>query len=98
MEARTAGGRKCHVTVGASPTTTTNGAGISLMNELERVKAALLCGDQAALCSPICTMLLSAVMLGNAAAQAAPADQLRVFRQVFGSMIKGKPVPVARCL
>jgi hypothetical protein len=86
MQTNTRGGRTFHVTVGASPTAY-NGSGINLSNELELVKAALLYGDQAALCSPTCTMLLSVVMLGNAAAEAAPADQLRVFRQVFGSMI-----------
>ncbi len=54
------------------------------------MKAALLYGDQAALCSPTCTMLLSVVMLGSAAAQASPAEQIRVFRQVFASMIDEK--------
>lgn len=89
MQAGSPDGRKFHVTVGASPSTT-YGGGISLKNELELVKAALLYGDQAALCSPTCTMLLSMAMLGHAGAQASPAEQLRVFRQVFATIINEK--------
>ena len=69
MKADIPTGRKFHVTVGASPSTT-DGGGISLHNELALVKAALLYGDQAALCSPICTLLLSMAMLGHAGSQA----------------------------
>ncbi len=79
-------GRKFHITVGAASANTSGGE-ISLRKEVELVKAALLYGDQAALCSPTCTLVLSMAMLGNAGAQAAPVEQLRTFRQVFAPII-----------
>jgi hypothetical protein len=42
--------------------------------------------NQVSLCSPTCTLVLSIAMLGNAAAQATPAEQVRVFRQVYASI------------
>lgn len=86
MRAGTPTGRKFHITVGASPSPTDRGA-ISLHNELALVKAALLYGDQAALCSPTCTLLLSMVMLGHSGSQAGPAEQFRVFRQIAGPLV-----------
>ena len=78
--------RTFYITVGAAASPP-QGRGISLEHELELVKAALLHGDRAALCSPTCTIVLSLMMLGSAAAQTTPAEQISAFRQVYASMI-----------
>ena len=78
-------GHSFHITVGVASSAEIGG--ITLEHELELVKAAVLYGDRASLCSPRCTLVLSIAMLGNAAAQATPAEQVRVFRQVYASII-----------
>ena len=53
--------RSFHITVGVAASQRADGT-ISLEHERELVKAALLYGDRAALCSPTCTILLSMAM------------------------------------
>ena len=57
--------KKLHITIGSSPQTTATGQTpkIDLKNDLELVKAALLYGDSAKLCSPVSAALLDLVTL-----------------------------------
>ena len=57
--------KKLHITIGSSPQTTSTGEGqkFDLKNDVELVKAALLYGDSAKLCSPASAALLDLVTL-----------------------------------
>lgn len=74
-----ANGKRFHITIGASPESK-YGEGISLGREVQLVKAAMLYGDEATLCSPTSVLLLGMASLGQLA-----ADEMRS-KQQFDSI------------